>query len=364
MLPSSHGVPVRYTLLLLVTLILVIVGIGSNICLVLPTSDVCSMVRETDYDSAARRTAIGWSMNSNPEFDKDAAFATRSSTRQPGRPHMPSSRVREEARKSVDTSSSDSEARQDVHIALVSDDRIHNVTLKSSSRRRYSVGNLSSVNSRRARSTTEGDGLAVEPTKKHEERPRLVFNVTRPARICAVNPYVARPLTPAEITDIARGTERWRAFASDARRHHSLVLGRMWGYALRPSIGCPGAALVRFGGNARRGGDGGKYLCNLGSLTQGCIIYSLGSNGDFSFERSMVRATPCDVHTFDCTVGPSRVPKRLDSRIHFHRICLGDVENARDEEGRRFSTLPALTKQLGHARIDLLKVCRRMQPRL
>jgi hypothetical protein len=46
--------------------------------------------------------------------------------------------------------------------------------------------------------------------------------------------------------------------------------------------------------------DGGKLICDLGRLRPPCVIYSLGSQGDYSFERDMLRLTQCEVHTFDC----------------------------------------------------------------
>lgn len=251
-----------------------------------------------------------------------------------------------------------------------------------------------------------------------------------PGRPCTGNPFVPRPWSADERARIARGAARWRAYVDAVRsRREALVLQRVWGSLLRPSAGCIGGALVRYGGGPRRSGDGGKWvrgqracvnrrahvtaplsskaretphlmrplrvrvspcdramipttvvsppsyseprsaahtphprprparqLCNLGALTHGCTIYSLGSNGDFSFERAMVKATPCEVHTFDCTVDRARVPARLHPRINFHRVCLGDADDVTDDSGRKFMTLPTLARRNGHARIDLLKV--------
>lgn len=49
-------------------------------------------------------------------------------------------------------------------------------------------------------------------------------------------------------------------------------------------------------------GDGGKWICDVYRLKQtpSCLIYSLGSNGEFSFENETKRTLPhCDIHTFD-----------------------------------------------------------------
>ncbi|CAF1150026.1 unnamed protein product [Adineta steineri] len=49
-------------------------------------------------------------------------------------------------------------------------------------------------------------------------------------------------------------------------------------------------------------GDGGKWICDVYRLKQipSCLIYSFGSNGEFSFENETSRYLPnCDIHTFD-----------------------------------------------------------------
>lgn len=37
--------------------------------------------------------------------------------------------------------------------------------------------------------------------------------------------------------------------------------------------------------------DGGKLLCDVSQLAPPCLIYSLGSNGDYSFEHDMLNVT-------------------------------------------------------------------------
>lgn len=63
-----------------------------------------------------------------------------------------------------------------------------------------------------------------------------------------------------------------------------------------PPCSPPNQPLRRVGSNA----DGGKILCDVSRLETPCVIYSLGSQGDYSFEREMLNLTRCDVHTFDC----------------------------------------------------------------
>jgi hypothetical protein len=99
------------------------------------------------------------------------------------------------------------------------------------------------------------------------------------------------------------------------------------------------------------GGDGGKWVCGASELKKGCVVYSLGSDGNFEFEAAMLAHTPCEIFTFDCTVGPSRIPK-LDPRIRFHPICVGDGSTP----GSTYRSLQSLMTQFGHGQVDLLKV--------
>jgi hypothetical protein len=57
---------------------------------------------------------------------------------------------------------------------------------------------------------------------------------------------------------------------------------------MRPFLSCPPhQPLVRYGSEA----DGGKLLCDLSKLKPPCLIYSLGSNGDYTFERDALKVT-------------------------------------------------------------------------
>ena len=73
-----------------------------------------------------------------------------------------------------------------------------------------------------------------------------------------------------------------------------------------PFVDCPpGTSVQRFGGQGEHM-DGGKLLCadmamHVTGLPPDCVILSLGSQGDYSFEMAMLNNTPCVVHTLDCT---------------------------------------------------------------
>jgi hypothetical protein len=49
-------------------------------------------------------------------------------------------------------------------------------------------------------------------------------------------------------------------------------------------------------------GDGGKWVCNLEALKPGGTILSIGSDYNTDWERDILKVSPCEVYTFDCTV--------------------------------------------------------------
>jgi hypothetical protein len=107
-----------------------------------------------------------------------------------------------------------------------------------------------------------------------------------------------------------------------------------------------------------RWGDGGKWICDphrVATKVDGsCLIYSIGSRNDFSFEEGVLHdiSTACEIHTFDPTVGdhPSHIPQH--GNVHFHPWGLSNVDNG------SYKTLPQIVKDLGHTsrEIDILKI--------
>lgn len=111
---------------------------------------------------------------------------------------------------------------------------------------------------------------------------------------------------------------------------------------LKPFIQCPpNQPLIRYGNAA----DGGKLLCDMSKLPEPCIIYSLGSNGDYSFEQDALKHTKCEIHTFDCTYDG----KSIDPRHIYHKVCVGKA-------GPLFKTWDQITRELGHKVIDVAKI--------
>ncbi len=193
-----------------------------------------------------------------------------------------------------------------------------------------------------------------------------------PDRFCRANPYLsdwddARFLSAAEGLVAFRASqnrlaleEKWRA--------------PLWGRFDASPGAQPCARLARYPADPAVE-DGYKFLCNLAALRPGCVVYSLGSNGQFEFEQLMAQATPCSVFTFDCTLkDPAAAAAQLAAtagggRVRFLPTCVGASDgehfgagagagSARSGApgGPEFRTLPALMAQLNHSRVDVLKM--------
>jgi hypothetical protein len=79
--------------------------------------------------------------------------------------------------------------------------------------------------------------------------------------------------------------------------------------------------------------DGGKILCGLGKEileNPNCIVYSIGSNNDFSFEEAVLKNTKCSVWTFDCTLANKKQKLEMRAGRHYFypckRKCTGSLE--------------------------------------
>jgi hypothetical protein len=108
------------------------------------------------------------------------------------------------------------------------------------------------------------------------------------------------------------------------------------------------------------------------TMSQNCIIYSIGGNNQWAFEIDVLMRTTCDVHTFDCTGDISRFTQIPSTpRLHFHHVCLGTQHEAGVLLSTSSSsssscqgyqkcgetwTLAEIQTNLGHGHIDLLKV--------
>jgi hypothetical protein len=107
-----------------------------------------------------------------------------------------------------------------------------------------------------------------------------------------------------------------------------------------------------YGGKPHDGGvDGDKAVCGLRQMQAPCIVVSLGSELDFTFEQAVSDASPCDIVTVDCTVDEAKAQAMLPPRTRFFSLCLGA-----DGEDPKYVSLPRLMELAGLTHIDLLKI--------
>lgn len=111
-------------------------------------------------------------------------------------------------------------------------------------------------------------------------------------------------------------------------------------------------------GKSRHGrvGDGGKWVCGAARFLSkpGCVIYSLGSNAETSFETDMALETECDIHVFDPTLSSVPMPSTLRSgNKNFHTYAIGNPTQNSTWETKSLDTV---MKDFGHSWIDVLKM--------
>ncbi len=130
----------------------------------------------------------------------------------------------------------------------------------------------------------------------------------------------------------------------------------------------PCAKIIQLGGEKKwlfgSETDGAKFLCADNLPKGNCIVYSLGSRKDFSFEIDVVAKMKCKVHTFDCTVGDVRADE-LPHGVTFHPWCIGSedalkpfVSDLYDSAGAvaQYYTMSTIMRMLGHSYVDVLKM--------
>ena len=112
-----------------------------------------------------------------------------------------------------------------------------------------------------------------------------------------------------------------------------------------PSLSC--TVLARLGCP----GDGGKWVCDpYRYLATPCVLYSFGSNDEFSFEEAVHNFNPlCEIHTFDPVVSH---PNNRPSYVNFHPWGVG-VDNS---VGDSVFTLPTIMRKLGHTNVSIVKI--------
>jgi Methyltransferase domain len=135
-----------------------------------------------------------------------------------------------------------------------------------------------------------------------------------------------------------------------------------------PMFTCP--HVRRMGGK----GDGPKWVCDPHRLATkqrtDCLVYSIGSNGNYLFEDSIVKLVAkynngtnpnCQIHVFDPNPSFERPNDKLTKNIHYHAwglVSSYDQTLSKPFGGFEFKSFQETQQLLGHVgrRIDLFKI--------
>lgn len=140
-----------------------------------------------------------------------------------------------------------------------------------------------------------------------------------------------------------------------------------------PNFSCQFEMRIGATGEVSRGnGDGPKWICDPHRIKRlaaerkakdpnhpGCVIYSIGSAGDFSFEKGMEEVLgpgTCEYHIFDMGDFEAKMKLQNISRAHYHRWGLDKQGVEKIEPGAEFYGLKDTVKLLGHENLDVIDV--------
>eukprot|EP00557_Chaetoceros_sp_GSL56_P013123 CAMPEP_0176482958 /NCGR_PEP_ID=MMETSP0200_2-20121128/3661_1 /TAXON_ID=947934 /ORGANISM="Chaetoceros sp., Strain GSL56" /LENGTH=286 /DNA_ID=CAMNT_0017879325 /DNA_START=509 /DNA_END=1369 /DNA_ORIENTATION=+ len=138
-------------------------------------------------------------------------------------------------------------------------------------------------------------------------------------------------------------------------REHANHPNYFWQENYDPEFTCRHEA--KFGGL----GDGGKWVCDPHRIAgqNNCLVYSIGSHGDFSFESSVLNevSANCEIHTFDRDKQFNK--KHFDvlakeAGVNFHHLMLGEPTE-KYPNGKRFREIIKDLKHEGRV-IDIMKI--------
>ena len=190
-------------------------------------------------------------------------------------------------------------------------------------------------------------------------------------------------------------TARWNARAGDgfalnhmntlsrrlgARNYSTAFIG---GLLMQATLDCPLDLLKTR--SVWRQWDGGKWVCGLSYIgrTRPCVLYSIGSNFDASFEADVQkhvrrhRGAGCDVHIYDPTLPYKSKHGQGDAKVEafrrnlqrdrvgaLHLIGLSADANSteltmrtrRREVRMPMQTLEQMLRANGHTCVDILKI--------
>jgi Methyltransferase domain len=109
--------------------------------------------------------------------------------------------------------------------------------------------------------------------------------------------------------------------------------------------------------------DGPKWVCNPSRIArqQSCLVYSVGSWGDVTFEKGVKNqiSPDCEIHTFDIQSSNRQMgnfAKNLDGYATFHPWGLSTEETA--QKHSIYKTVKDTIQALGHENrtIDIFKI--------
>ena len=116
-------------------------------------------------------------------------------------------------------------------------------------------------------------------------------------------------------------------------------------------------------------GDGGKFVCGSERYFEqksSCLIYSIGSSGDFSFEVDVLKryGRKCELHTFDPTGDTGKWAeegKQVGTQFHPWGLSHVDASNRNNpllSQSNPMMPLGEIVERLGHSgrTIDVLKI--------
>jgi Methyltransferase domain len=165
---------------------------------------------------------------------------------------------------------------------------------------------------------------------------------------------------------------RHQARTADKEITRTIAANRWYLRNYYPLFTCPDQQRVGIGG------DGPKWACDpyrlvlprkssIGSSSGGasrdkCLVYSIGSNGNYVFEDGLVQllgAGTCEIHVFDMSRDFTRRNDATSKAIYFHHWGLGSsYSNLGRAENYTYLTLQETMEKLGHVNrtIDIFKI--------
>lgn len=130
-----------------------------------------------------------------------------------------------------------------------------------------------------------------------------------------------------------------------------------------PNWSCTDERVMWFSPNTTiTAGDGGKWVCDLPTLLHKpkCLVYSIGSNGEFAFEVGLLDLMDgqCEIHVFDVNTFTNHgYPEASFKQLHRHTWGIGN-KNEVLSKGIVMKTLLNTMLEFGHIgrTIDILKI--------